>query len=95
MRTLRTGVGAAHAGSAPKIDARRDDGHVVLSVTDTGVGLTDEVKARLFTPFYTSKKQGQGIGLTLVKEILTQHGFGFSLERVQDTTRFRIDMPAA
>jgi hypothetical protein len=30
-----------------------------------------------------------------VKEILTPHGFGFSLERVRDTTRFRIDMPAA
>ncbi len=77
-----------------EIDARCDGGLVVLSVTDTGVGLTDEVKARLFTPFYTSKKQGQGIGLTLVKEILTQHGFGFSLETVRGKTRFRIEMPA-
>jgi len=95
MNVIKNAIEAIDRDGRIEIDARRDDGLVVLSVTDTGVGLSDEVKARLFTPFYTSKKQGQGIGLTLVKEILTQHGFGFALERVGDTTRFRIDMPAA
>ena len=95
MNVIKNAIEAIDRDGRIEIDARRDGALVVLSVSDTGVGLTDEVKARLFTPFYTSKKQGQGIGLTLVKEILTQHGFGFSLERVNDTTRFRIDMPAA
>ena len=36
---------------------------------------------QLFTPFYSTKKEGQGIGLTLIREILIRHGFDFSLER--------------
>jgi signal transduction histidine kinase len=49
-------------------------------VEDTGCGLTPEVRAQLFTPFFSTKENGQGLGLTLVQEILSQHGFEFSLE---------------
>jgi two-component system, NtrC family, nitrogen regulation sensor histidine kinase NtrY len=45
---------------------------------DNGPGLSREVMEKLFTPFFTTKQGGQGIGLTLVQEILTNHGFAFS-----------------
>jgi len=51
-----------------------------LSVSDTGPGLSPEVQAQLFTPFYTTRDHGQGIGLTMVQEILLAHGFDFALE---------------
>jgi len=51
-----------------------------LVVEDTGGPLTPEVQANLFTPFYTTRPNGQGIGLTVVQEILGRHGFEFSLE---------------
>ena len=51
-----------------------------LSIADTGPGLSDEVQAQLFTPFYTTRENGQGIGLTMVQEILLAHGFDFALE---------------
>jgi signal transduction histidine kinase len=51
-----------------------------LVVEDTGGPLTPEVQAQLFTPFYTTRPHGQGIGLTLVQDILDRHGFEFSLE---------------
>jgi two-component system, NtrC family, nitrogen regulation sensor histidine kinase NtrY len=38
------------------------------------------VRANLFTPFYSTKENGRGIGLTLVQEILTRHKFDFALE---------------
>lgn len=53
-----------------------------LKITDNGRGITEEQSAQLFSPFYSSKKDGQGIGLTLNKEILVNHGFGFSLKTV-------------
>lgn len=51
-----------------------------LAVADSGPGLSPEVEANLFTPFYTTREQGQGIGLTMVQEILLGHGFDFVLE---------------
>lgn len=52
----------------------------LLAVSDTGPGLSSDVESNLFTPFYTTREQGQGIGLTMVQEILLGHGFDFALE---------------
>jgi nitrogen fixation/metabolism regulation signal transduction histidine kinase len=49
-------------------------------IEDTGVGLTPEARANLFTPFFSTKENGQGIGLTMIQEILSQHKFEFSLD---------------
>ena len=60
-------------------------------VEDSGPGLSAEARANLFTPFYSSKETGQGVGLTLSREILTRHGFDFGLESPKDgPTRFWI-----
>ena len=55
-----------------------------LLVSDTGKGIAAEVNDQLFTPFFSTKKDGQGIGLTLVKEILHHHGLHFSLRTVKE-----------
>jgi nitrogen fixation/metabolism regulation signal transduction histidine kinase len=49
-------------------------------VEDTGGGLTPEAREHLFTPFFSTKENGQGIGLTMIQEILSQHRFEFSLD---------------
>lgn len=54
-----------------------------LIITDTGKGITDEHAAHLFSPFFSTKKDGQGVGLTLVKEILINHHFEFSLKTIE------------
>jgi len=51
-----------------------------LTITDTGKGIPSYVAENLFSPFFSTKKDGQGIGLTLVREILLNHGFEFSLK---------------
>ena len=56
------------------------NGHPFLAVNDTGPGLNAQTQDQLFTPFFTTRQQGQGIGLTMVQEILLAHGFDFSLE---------------
>jgi len=62
-----------------------------LIISDTGTGITAEQSANLFSPFFSTKKDGQGIGLTLVREILENHGFEFSLKTVAEKqTEFTI-----
>jgi two-component system nitrogen regulation sensor histidine kinase NtrY len=62
-----------------------------LVIIDTGKGITAKQSEQLFTPFYSTKKDGQGIGLTLVREILMNHGFEFSLKTVAERqTEFTI-----
>ncbi len=51
----------------------------VLTVRDTGPGIPEEARGNLFTPFFSTKRNGRGLGLTLAHEILTQHGFAFDL----------------
>jgi two-component system nitrogen regulation sensor histidine kinase NtrY len=68
----------------------REEGAIV-EIEDSGPGISDEVRPQLFTPFFTTKQNGQGIGLTMVQEILRRHGFGYSLDGPPGgPTRFRI-----
>ena len=53
-----------------------------VTISDTGPGISAEQTANLFSPFFSTKKDGQGIGLTLVREILVNHGFEFSLKTI-------------
>jgi len=55
-----------------------------MRIIDTGKGIPPEVKPRLFTPFYSTKRDGQGIGLTFIREVLISHGFDFGLEPTND-----------
>ncbi|SFQ32658.1 sensor histidine kinase [Hymenobacter arizonensis] len=51
----------------------------MVAIENDGPGLSPEVSQRLFTPFFSTKRDGQGIGLTLVRDILLAHGFAFRL----------------
>jgi two-component system nitrogen regulation sensor histidine kinase NtrY len=62
-----------------------------LVISDTGTGISPNQSANLFSPFFSTKKDGQGIGLTLVREILVNHGFEFSLKTIAEKqTEFTI-----
>jgi two-component system, NtrC family, nitrogen regulation sensor histidine kinase NtrY len=62
-----------------------------LWIHDTGKGIPNALEQNLFSPFFTNKNGGQGIGLTLTREILTMHGFGFSLQnKIEGGAVFKI-----
>ncbi|MBU0983889.1 MAG: PAS domain-containing protein [candidate division Zixibacteria bacterium] len=66
-------------------------GKGVLRIVDTGRGISSDDKPYLFTPFFSTKRDGQGIGLTLIREILTNHECEFALQTNDDgLTEFRI-----
>jgi len=62
-----------------------------LIIRDTGKGILPEMEEFLFSPFYSTKKDGQGVGLTVIKEILLNHHFNFSLRTLSPgVTEFTI-----
>lgn len=66
-----------------------------ITVTDNGIGISEEVKSHLFTPFYTSKPSGHGLGLILISDVLNKHHCSYSLTTSAEDglTRFEIEFP--
>ena len=65
-----------------------------IEVVYNGKGISKEVEAKLFSPFFSTKPNGQGIGLIFIREVLMRHGCTFSLRTYADgLTRFRILFP--
>jgi two-component system nitrogen regulation sensor histidine kinase NtrY len=75
-------------GGTLTLRTRRDDGKVRIEVADTGSGLTPEECERIFTPYYTSKQHGIGLGLAIVQSVVSDHGgtIGVKSEPGQGTT---------
>lgn len=62
-----------------------------IEIADTGKGISKETETKLFSPFFSTKPNGQGIGLIFIREVLFRHGYTFSLKTYADgLTRFKI-----
>lgn len=80
--------------SATMIDISTDINSRVLVVTDNGKGISEENVPKLFSPFFSTKPHGQGLGLIMIKEILMKHNCTFSLKTKDDGfTRFIVKFP--
>ncbi|MDB5279549.1 MAG: hypothetical protein JWR61_4504 [Ferruginibacter sp.] len=60
-----------------------DDSLKTLIISNNGMDISPQIHEQLFSPFFSTKKDGQGIGLTLVKEILSGHGASFNLQTIR------------
>lgn len=66
---------------------------VFLEIADTGPGIDKKTEAKLFSPFFSTKPNGQGLGLIFIREVLQKHNYSFSLQTETDgLTHFRINM---
>ncbi|MCC8493766.1 hybrid sensor histidine kinase/response regulator, partial [Xanthomonas hortorum pv. gardneri] len=73
---------------------RHDDARVRMSVADTGVGMSDETRARLFSPFFTTKADGTGLGLISCKRIIESYGGSILVDsRLGEGTHFDMLVP--
>jgi two-component system, NtrC family, nitrogen regulation sensor histidine kinase NtrY len=91
LNILRNAVEAIDGEGTVTIGVTAAGGRTTLTIDDTGPGISAEAQANLFTPFFSTKPHGQGIGLTLIQEILSAHGLEFGIERTaQGTTRFTV-----
>jgi PAS domain S-box-containing protein len=92
LNVLQNAVDATAGEGTIAIRLRARNGcRPIVTIEDSGPGIDAEAQANLFTPFFSTKPHGQGIGLTLVGEVLTGHGFDYSLEHPPgQPTRFTI-----
>ncbi|MGI4855129.1 MAG: sensor histidine kinase [Janthinobacterium lividum] len=81
------------------IETRRSDqspGMLEVAVADTGPGVTDDMRERLFLPYFSTKGRGTGLGLTIAAKILADHGGSIRAEKNLPTgTRFILEVPLA
>ena len=72
------------------------EGFAGVLVSDTGPGISEEVRERLFTPFTTTKKEGMGVGLSICRTIVEAHGGSIWAERNTDGgATFGFTLPSA
>lgn len=88
LNVVKNALEACAPGQRVEVISRPD----TLLIRDNGQPIPDDVATNLFNPFYSTKPDGQGIGLTLTREILLNHQFPFSLKSNEDGwTEFRIE----
>ncbi len=76
------------------LQTRREGDEAILDVTDTGVGLTPEVAARVFDAFYSTRPGGSGLGLPTTRKVVEAHGGTIDLQSVPGQgTRFTVRLP--
>lgn len=78
-----------------EIDIFPEDNWVVIQIADSGKGISDEVKDKIFTPFFTTKCKGEGsgLGLSISKKIVDAHGGSISFESADGRTVFSVRLP--
>lgn len=83
-------------GNKIKLEAqKKDENYILITVSDNGPGITNEIKDKIFKPFFTTKSQGKGtgLGLSLVYRIIQMHNGSISFDTSKDGTIFRIELP--
>ena len=79
LNVFRNAIEAVHREGEIRASMRGG----VLTIADSGPGIADSARAALFTPFFTTKRDGRGLGLTIVQEILANHGLTFELRNAR------------
>jgi signal transduction histidine kinase len=77
------------------ISSRKQNGQVIISISDIGKGIPNEIKEKIFDPFFTTKPvgEGSGLGLDIVKKIIDKHRGSINVESQPGKTTFCVMLP--
>jgi signal transduction histidine kinase len=92
----KNAIAAAGPAGQVVLAARREVDRVAWEVRDGGPGVPDEIRDKIFTPFFTTRERGTGLGLAFVQEIARDHGGTVAVDRAPEGgARFRFTTAAA
>jgi len=94
MNLTTNGIQAMENGGTLTVATKKTEGFVEVSFKDSGIGISKENMERLFTPFFTTKAKGMGIGLSICKKFVESHGGSIEVEsEVGKGTAFTVKLP--
>jgi signal transduction histidine kinase len=94
LNIVMNSVQATPGGGQIEIKAHREGGDIVFTITDHGRGISPDVVERIFEPFFTTRESGLGLGLTVARQIATQHcGTIAVIETSKNGTRIQVRLP--
>ena len=82
-------------GGELSLDAEVEDGTLSVDVRDTGPGIAEGIRGKLFEPYVSTKVRGMGMGLALVEKLMSQHGGQATYQTGPKGTTFRLTVPTA
>lgn len=92
INLIQNSVESMPQGGNLTIKASKND-FLDISISDTGHGISEDVKDKIFLPFFTTKEKGTGLGLAIVHKIVVSHGGNISVETSEKGTTFKIRLP--
>ncbi|MDP2166935.1 MAG: ATP-binding protein [Thermodesulfovibrionales bacterium] len=90
---IQNSIEAMGGGGRVSVTAATRGGEVCISVSDTGHGIPEGVRDKIFLPFYTTKERGTGLGLAIVHRIVALHGGSIAVADTGGGTAFMIRLP--
>ena len=74
VNLIQNAIEAMPDGGDLAVTTYSEDGRVVAEVSDTGKGIPEEIREKIFDPFYSTRHEGVGLGLSIVYRIVREHG---------------------
>jgi signal transduction histidine kinase len=94
LNLVRNAAEAMPEGGRIDIQARAHASEVEIAVSDTGMGIPEDIRDKIFDPFFTTKDGGTGLGLAIARQIAVDHGGSLKCESGSGIgTTFRLSLP--
>ena len=75
------------------VDIKEDSDYIYVEIKDNGIGFDNVNKAKMLTPYYTTKTKGTGLGLSIVTKIINDHNSTILFNSIKDGALIEITMP--
>ena len=96
LNLIHNAVDAMPGGGNLTVSTQADDAKALLSISDSGRGMTEEEARNLFVPFFTTKSDGTGLGLAYAQQVISEHGGRIDCATVRGKgSTFSIQLPLA